>query len=150
MIPELSTLKAQGLCDSLVDKATQFLDSEDASIPRNIHSFHADWQSPFIGKTLVDDVPWSENTRKLLRFFIHLSDGAAPTDDAFHEFLFGALRHLHDSDYAGDPTRTMRIVEEIESNHRALSTYVAWHLGQYPHSNNWTVADLKAITETKS
>jgi hypothetical protein len=137
MVPELEALKSGGLSDVLVAKASAFLDSGDASIPRNISSFPSDWSTTFLGKSLVSDLPWNETSAKLLRFFIHLSDGAGATDDEYHQFLFGALRHLHGADYAGDRDDALQMVEEIESHHGALTSYITWHLGQYSYGDNW-------------
>lgn len=141
MIPELEALKSCGLSDVLAAKASAFLESGDVSIPRNISSFPADWRSSFVGKALVSELPWNERAANLLRFFTHLSDGASAADDEFHQFLFGALRHLHGADYDGDPVVALQVAGEIEAHHGALDSYVTWHLGQYSYGNNWNLEE---------
>lgn len=141
MISELETLKAKGLPDILAAKAMEFLESGNPAIPRNISTLPKDWRYPYVGKALLEELPWNDTVRNLLLFFTHLSGGAPGPDDAFHGILHGALNHVHDEAYAGASSLAAQVVGEVESHHGSLGSYVTWHLGQTLYRKNWSLAE---------
>ncbi len=141
MIPEIETLKAKHLPDALADAALKFIETGDPSIPRNFGATQYSWEANSIGASLIQDLPWNENTRQLLKFFIYLSDGTPQGGGTQHEYLVGVFRQLLDAETSVDSFISDEILSEVESLHGTLLSFVENFLTSYTGNEDWQLAE---------
>jgi len=143
MIPEIETLRAKHLPDVLADAAVNFIETGDPSIPRGIGNLQkVPWQAKSVGTALISDLPWNEISRKLLRFFVHLSNGSLSQADYVH----GALGFLLGLKSGSDQGIADDVVSEIEALHQNLPEYVEDFIASHYGPANWKIASISNVT----
>lgn len=143
MIPEIEILKAKHLPDCLADAALKFVGTGDPSIPRGMAILEQyPWQAYSIGEALIKELPWNENVRSLLRFFIYLSDSGTQYDGTHHEYLGGVIGHILDEDTTVDPLVSDGILSEVESLHGKLVSFVQHFLSSHNGQEDWRITEI--------
>ncbi|MCW1923610.1 DUF4132 domain-containing protein [Luteolibacter arcticus] len=141
MIPEIERLKERSLPDPLVQAASQFIETGDPAIARKAPKVDPGWESRLIGEELMGEIAWGDRARQLVRFFIHLSEGATPKAPEHHDYLSGILRYLHDGDHPASGAIAAEVIAEIESLHQNIPGFLVRHLGRNDHfTDNWQLA----------
>ena len=139
MIPELETLRANQLPDAAVDAAARYLANPDSSPPPGLAVAVSPWQAQSAGSALIEKLSWTDTTRLLLRFFIHLSDGSNAPSNPYHEFLIGMIRSLMKRDCKVSPDVAADVVGEISRRHSALDVLLNRFLDASTYGNDWTL-----------
>lgn len=86
------------------------------------------------GEFLVLNLPWNNNTRLLLRFFVHLAD----MNISQGEYLWGAITSLTKEGSNIDPHTLEEAAEEIRNHHSTLDDFISHFFGVLHERRDWS------------
>lgn len=142
MIPELEILRANYLPEQAVYAAEHYLSDPDSSAPPSLAIAIPPYLAHQVGSVLVEKLPWNENTRLLLRYFMRLTEGTPLASSPHHEFLVGTIRSLMKKDNTIQPDIAADVVREICERHPSLDNLICYYLKWSSYRDDWTLADL--------
>ncbi|MFC7337496.1 DUF4132 domain-containing protein [Haloferula chungangensis] len=141
MYPELEVFNTDVAPTGLINAAKQFLETGDPSVPRGVSVSQDIWDAESTGSNLVTDIGWNENTEKLLRFFIYLSDGNPGPVVHPHMYLVGVLNAVLSEDSKVRPEVAEAVADGIDEHHQNLEEFIEIFLNSYARSNAWDLSD---------
>lgn len=143
MIAEIQILKAQNLPDDIADSLNRFVENPDPHIPKSLTVFPYSWQLSQIGNFFISSIPWNQNSRMILRFFIHLADANLPQYDKSSSLLKGVMQALYKKNSEINPSVTEDVLEEIRKHHQTLDDFMIEIIKSSSYGFDWSLSSNK-------